>query len=158
MVQNAERHKRNPQFVDDAIAAIAHTVDRMGRLLTQLSQDAAAGAPRMVDLALVAERAALRAGERAPVPRVIVSERPSVHADPERLAAVVEHILRNAQDATPEDGNVEIIVGTRGGVPRLSVSDTGCGMDVQFLRAATVPSIRYDQGLARHGHRRLPGA
>lgn len=134
VVQNAERHKRNPQFVDDAIAAIAHTVDRMGRLLTQLSQDAASGVPRMVDLALVAERAALRAGERAPVPRVIVSERPSVHADPERLAAVVEHILRNAQDATPEDGNVEIVVGTRGGVPQLSVSDTGCGMDVQFLR------------------------
>ena len=62
VVQNAERHKRNPQFVDDAMSAIAHTVDRMGRLLTQLSQDAASGAPRTVDLAQVAERAALRVG------------------------------------------------------------------------------------------------
>jgi putative PEP-CTERM system histidine kinase len=134
VVQNAERHKRNPQFVDDAMAAIAHTVDRMGRLLAQLSQDAAAGSPRTVDLALVAERAALRAGERAPVPRVVVSERPSVLADPERLATVLEHILRNAQDATPEDGNVEIIVGMRGGAPQLTVSDTGGGMDAEFIR------------------------
>lgn len=134
VVQNAERHKRNPQFVDDAMSAIAHTVDRMGRLLTQLSQDAASGAPRTVDLAQVAERAALRSGERAPVPRVHVTERPSVNADPERLAAVVEHILRNAQDATPEDGSVEIIIGTRDGAPQLTVSDSGCGMDAQFIR------------------------
>ncbi len=134
VVQNAERHKRNPQFVDDAMAAIAHTVDRMGRLLTQLSQGAASGFTRTVDLAEIAERAALRAGERAPVPRVIVLERPAVSADPERLATVIEHILRNAQDATPEDGNVELIVGTRDGAPLMTVSDNGCGMDAQFMR------------------------
>ncbi len=134
IVHNAERHKRNPQFVDDAIATIANTVDRMGRLLTQLGQGDSSGTIREVDLAELAERAAQRAAGRKPAPSVVVRARPRVQADAERLATVIEHVVRNAQDATPQDGEVSVEVDDANGEPRVLVRDTGCGMDAEFIR------------------------
>jgi signal transduction histidine kinase len=57
-----------------------------------------------------------------------------VFADLERLAAVIEHAIRNAQDATPSHGEVRVEIGVREGQPQLAVSDTGTGMDPQFIR------------------------
>ncbi|MEW8083943.1 MAG: XrtA/PEP-CTERM system histidine kinase PrsK [Candidatus Thiodiazotropha endolucinida] len=38
VVKNAERHKNNPEFMDDAVKTIGNAVSKMGRLLTQLRQ------------------------------------------------------------------------------------------------------------------------
>ncbi len=38
IVSNAEKHKRNPEFVDDAIATIANSTERMQRLIEQLQR------------------------------------------------------------------------------------------------------------------------
>ncbi len=59
---------------------------------------------------------------------------PSIPADPEQLGQVVLNILRNAVEATPQGGTIE--VGTRiaaseleeGEVLQIIVSDTGCGI------------------------------
>ena len=37
IVSNAEKHKRNPEFVDDAIATIANSTGRMQRLISSCS-------------------------------------------------------------------------------------------------------------------------
>ena len=39
IVENAEKHKRNPDFVDDAIETIAGSVERMKRVMRQLKRD-----------------------------------------------------------------------------------------------------------------------
>jgi len=132
--QNAERHRRNPEFVDDAFRTISSSVGRMTKLVSQLGSGTDTGTMQTVDLATVAERAALRSSGRAPVPQVVAQSRPIVFADMERLAAVVEHAIRNAQDATPSQGEVRIEVGGEGGLPYLNVVDTGAGMDVAFIR------------------------
>ena len=36
IVDNAEKHKRNPEFIDDAISTIAGSVGRMKRIMQQL--------------------------------------------------------------------------------------------------------------------------
>jgi signal transduction histidine kinase len=76
----------------------------------------------------------LRCSGRTPVPQVLVQSRPVVFADMERLAAVVEHAIRNAQDATPSQGEVRVEVGEDRQLPCLAVIDTGEGMDVAFIR------------------------
>lgn len=134
VVSNAAKHKRNPDFVDDAIATIANSVDRMGKLLTQLSQDARSGATRQVSLADVARRVALRAGTRQPVPQVTVSADVAVNADPEQLAMVLDHVVRNAQDATTSSGTVIVDIGQEAGSPQVRVTDDGQGMDETFVR------------------------
>ncbi len=43
IVANAERHKHNPEFIDDAIDTIANAVERMTRLIEQLRGATATG-------------------------------------------------------------------------------------------------------------------
>jgi signal transduction histidine kinase len=56
-----------------------------------------------------------------------------VLADPDRFAAVLDHVLRNAQEATPE-GSVSVHLGASQGEVMLVVRDTGAGMDPVFIR------------------------
>lgn len=131
--QNAERHKRNPEFVDDAMRTIGASAARMTKLIAQLTTGET-GTMRTCDLADVVERAAIRRGSISPVPQVVVADRPTVFADAERLAAVIEHAIANAQEATPPAGEVRIEVGRDSANPVISIVDTGCGMDEDFVR------------------------
>lgn len=147
VVTNAERHKRNPEFIDDAIGTIANAVERMTRLIDQLRDQAAAGAAARsyVQLDELVTHAVGRCSLRLPAPQFERwgKEPMYVKADPERLGAVVEHVIRNAQDATQETsalrdggtgGSVTVQLGTVGGSATLIVSDTGPGMDPEFVR------------------------
>jgi signal transduction histidine kinase len=64
---------------------------------------------------------------------VAIDEPVHVLADPERFAAVLDHVLRNAQDATP-GGSVNVHLGRMQGEVTLVVRDTGAGMDAEFIR------------------------
>jgi putative PEP-CTERM system histidine kinase len=134
VVHNAEKHKRNPEFVDDAIATIANSVDRMSRLLVQLTQGQAAEQRRSVDLADLLARVVQRAANRLPHPTLKVISDCSTEADPDRLIMVLDHVIRNAQDATGENGEVEIELDCEAQAPRIHVRDNGIGMDETFQR------------------------
>jgi putative PEP-CTERM system histidine kinase len=135
LVANAARHRHDPEFVEDAISTISNAVERMTRLIGQLQGRDLAGTRREVDLAAVTRAAVQRAQARRPA--VTVSgqlDGATVDADPERLTTVIDHVLRNAQDATPPGGSVELLLATEGASARLTVSDTGAGMDAEFVR------------------------
>src|SRR5690606_13316718 len=142
----------NPEFVDDAISTIANSTERMQRLIEQLQRREVHATKRRVALADIARRACERCGGRTPVPACTTgAEQPWVEADPERLTMVVEHVIRNAQDATPDDVRVTVTVGVDGSdsaadaapaetssrlrVPAatLTVTDTGAGMTREFV-------------------------
>lgn len=134
IVENSTRHKRNPEFIDDAIATISNTVERMSRLIEQLRGRNEREGMEVVDLAALAREAAARCQDRPPRPAVRCQAPASVRANKERLTSVVEHLIRNAQDATSESGSIEIEV--LGSVSRaqLTVTDNGSGMTADFLR------------------------
>ncbi len=135
VVSNAERHKRNPEFVDDAIATIGNSVERMQRLLEQLQRGGAGGRSQQVDLGDLATEVAVRCAGRKPEP-LVVADTPglSVRADPERLTAAIEHLVRNAQDATPDTGEVTLELGQDSGMAIIRIRDNGGGMSDQFVR------------------------
>jgi putative PEP-CTERM system histidine kinase len=134
IVDNAERHKRNPEFVDDAIGTIANAVERMTRLIEQLRGSTPAERTARVDLGEIAREAARRCAVREPPPLVEAAQRIMVWANLERLTTVIEHIVRNAQDAAEAGGRVEIAVTSVGAQALLTVSDNGSGMDAAFVR------------------------
>jgi len=135
IVVNAKRHKSNPEFIDDTIDTIANASDRMTRLIEQLRGDAQSGALQRVDLGEIAALAVKRCADRAPLPVLsAVAGGCLLRADRERLQAVLEHLVRNAQDATPAGGTINVTVDGTGQVARLVVTDTGAGMDSQFIR------------------------
>ncbi len=135
VVRNAERHKHNPEFVEDAISTIANAAGRMERLIEQLRQGSVAELNQRVLLERVIDRAVANLAAEAPVPVVsFVDEDMWVDADFERLVAVFGHLLRNAQEATPEYGEITVMLERHDEEAWVVVKDSGSGMDETFIR------------------------
>jgi len=134
VVKNAEKHRHNPEFVDDAIGTIANSVSRMRRLMEQLSSGSTQSTRRPVSLSDTLRDAIKRSEPRLPKP-VFDSDETSVlvEADRERLTTVTEHLIRNAQDATDDDGQINITAEVSDSVVTVNISDTGCGMTPEFI-------------------------
>lgn len=135
LVANAARHRHNPVFVDDAIGTIHNTAERMTRLIEQLQSRDMQGAARAVDLAAIARAAVTRSGARLPAVHLqpVIGEL-FVEADPERLGAIIDHVIRNAQEATPADRPISLRVDAAGADVCLHVIDEGAGMEPDFVR------------------------
>jgi putative PEP-CTERM system histidine kinase len=134
LVANAAKHRANPVFVDDAIDTIRNTSERMTRLIEQLQRRDMQGSSRSVELAPIVAAAVSRSQAREPAVRVEGQlETQTVMADPERLTSILEHVIRNAQDAAP-GGNVVLKMEADDKEIRLTVVDDGVGMNDDFLR------------------------
>ncbi len=133
IVTNAERHRRNPEFVDDAISTVANAARRMERLIVQLHMREEQGAVRRNPIVQLARLAVQRSSMQRPVPELQVSDEATVLVDADRFVAAVEHLLRNAQEATPPDGTVRLRVDTVGRDVRLTLTDSGSGMSREFI-------------------------
>jgi putative PEP-CTERM system histidine kinase len=132
--QNASHHKHNPQFVDDAMETVAASAARMTKLINQLKGVPDSGTMNTAELSDIVQRAAKRCAVRAPQPLVNVLARPTIFADVERLGSVIEHAIRNAQEATPAAGEVRIEIDRVDDHPVVRIIDTGTGMDQTFVR------------------------
>jgi len=135
VVTNAERFRDNPKFVDDAIDTIANSVSRMKRLMEQLTRGFKTPAKVRTNLREALTNAAQRSNALRPSATLPESDASIyVMADPARLTTVFEHLIRNAQDATADDGKIEIDITLSEKSAIVSISDTGEGMSPEFIR------------------------
>jgi PAS domain S-box-containing protein len=58
---------------------------------------------------------------------------PVIDADPDRLRQILWNLLSNAVKFTPDGGWIEVEALQEGTFVRIRVSDSGCGIDAQFL-------------------------
>jgi len=137
VVSNAERHRDNPAFVEDAFTTVDHAVQKMNRLLAQLRKGRMASQPqKSVHLCRMLEEVVAAHGGQRPVPRLSLCEASGlkVIADGDRLAAVIGHLVQNAQDATDDGGEIQVRLRKAGDRAVIEIEDTGCGMDAAFVR------------------------
>ena len=135
IVANAEKHKRNPEFVDDAIATIAGSVERMKSVMEQLRRGQSDKSIKRRELRLLASSAVERCVHRQPHPELIVSEKGlKVSAEPQEFITVLANLIKNAQEAATVDGSVRVIVGKDGSCGVIQVEDDGAGMSEEFIR------------------------
>ena len=135
VVANAERFRDNPKFVDDAIDTIANSVSRMKRLMEQLTKGFKTPQKRSTNLREVLSSAVQRSSELRPEPALLdLDGSIQVMADAEHLTTVFGHLIRNAQDATADSGKIEIAVSVSNERVSVSISDTGEGMNAEFIR------------------------
>ena len=135
MVQNAAKHKGNPEFFEDVVATIDNSVARMSKLLQQLQSGETTGPRQRVRVAAAAADAVDRCKSREPVP-VLVDDSADLHVwiDRERLTAVLAHLIRNAQEATTRDGKITVRIGPADPGAQIEIEDDGCGMELEFVR------------------------
>jgi putative PEP-CTERM system histidine kinase len=136
VVSNAARHRNNPQFMEDAIRTVENSVNKMNRLLAHLRSGPDAGQQRAsVDVCEVLDDVTTTMSAGFPQPQIDCQVTGlCVRADRDRLAAVIGHVVRNAQDATPDHGMVIIRLFKQNDQAVIEVQDNGGGMDEAFIR------------------------
>lgn len=135
VVKNAKRHKRNPEFVDDAMQTIANSVTRMKQVMDQLRTGKADSGRKKTLLKFLVSAAVDRCSGKSPAPQIDLDGSDlAVEVDTERFVMVLSHLIQNAQDATADDGTVTVTVRRLDGRAVVTVSDSGCGMTPEFLR------------------------
>jgi signal transduction histidine kinase len=70
-------------------------------------------------------------------------------ADPRLVRQILLNLLANALKFTPRGGRVRVDVDVDDGAPRLSVTDTGIGMDESQIPKALAPFVQIDSRLSR---------
>jgi putative PEP-CTERM system histidine kinase len=135
VVANAERHKRNPDFVDDAMRTIANSVDRMRRVMDQLKRGDSSPATKSTLLKFVVSNAVDRCASGKPAPSLNLDDNDAtVTVDADRLTMVITHLIRNAQDATDADGWIKVSTTSNAQSVSVVVEDNGPGMTKEFIR------------------------
>lgn len=135
LVKNAEKHKENPEFVSDAFETVKNSVNKMSRMLLQL-QKSKTGEDliKRTDLNQALQSAINNQAHNAPgVQWQEPQQQLYVLADNDRLTAVLQHLIQNAQEATADDGQIVIEVKDVERDCVVDIRDSGVGMDKDFL-------------------------
>ncbi|MCP5011039.1 MAG: PEP-CTERM system histidine kinase PrsK, partial [Aestuariibacter sp.] len=85
---------------------------------------------------LISDVIAQRCQSHQPLPVMQVKDETSVVVDQEKFANVMYHLISNAQQATPDDGQVDItvVLDAERKYQLIFIEDTGCGMDDEFIK------------------------
>jgi len=153
VVKNAEKHQHNPEFMEDAINTVDNAVDRMNRLLAQLrSGKTDQESLEITDLNLVLNSVISEKSNGLPAPIYTNNlESLFVQANEVRLVSVIGHIVQNAQDATSENGKIQLQLEKNGNNALVTVTDTGCGMDQEFMNERLFKPFDTTKGLTGMG-------
>ena len=139
VARNAEKHKSNPEFLDDAFATVAGTSSSIKRLLDQLrNRQVQAEKKVTVDLATLVDTVISKQAGQLPLPQLEQSVKSCrVIAEKERLEHVLTHFIDNARQATGEDGSISIRLSVEAGEVSMCVveiADDGHGMAADFIQ------------------------
>ena len=137
VVTNAGKHKHNPRFMEDAITTVENSVNKMNRLLEHLRSDVIQAQQDSDTIELCDTLASIVQTMSAgrPVPTLDCQARNlQVLADRERFEAIIGHLIRNAQDATPDEGRIIVRLFKRNDRAIVEVQDNGSGMDKEFIK------------------------
>jgi len=150
---NAERHRDNPEFVADAFRTVANARDRLERTQAQLRNvQPRAEAPReVIPLRELLKEAIAQSQAAQPIPSLEVQADAEVSGDREALKNVLLHLVRNAQEATPDSGQIHLTLYTEEGWAIMLVADDGAGMDEDFLRQRIFRPFQTTKGNAGMG-------
>ncbi|MES9988596.1 MAG: XrtA/PEP-CTERM system histidine kinase PrsK [Candidatus Thiodiazotropha endolucinida] len=153
VVKNAERHKNNPEFMDDAVKTIGNAVSKMGRLLTQLRQgrfESTKSKEFYVEESVA--QAVNQLYAYLPKPRLTINANfLKIIADKDRFTAIMVHMIKNAQEASQEDGKVDVTVDRDNNDAVITIEDNGVGMDALFIKERLFRPFQTTKGNAGMG-------
>src|SRR5690554_1350749 len=154
LVNNAEKHKSNPAFIDDMISTTDHAVRKMTNLVDHIrkpAQDSMDNTQKL-DLTNLVSGLIEHYSKRNPPPKLEGAQpRIIVKADPVQLKSVLGHLIQNAQDATPPDGEVNLSLKIATGNVVLFIQDSGCGMSEDFISNRLFKPFESTKGLTGMG-------
>jgi len=136
VTRNAEKHKDNPEFIEDAFATVENAASDINRLLEQFrNKYVQHEKTSIVELASLIQKVIATKQSHLPTPCLDPLYKPCyVVAEKSRLTNVLAHLIDNAQQATEEEGFITITLTNKGVMQIIEIKDTGHGMDADFIK------------------------
>jgi signal transduction histidine kinase len=128
----------------------------MDKMLYQLTDKNATqgGADSLVSLSeCVIQVVEQRCASYLPTPNVTVNSETPVVLDKDKLSNVIYHLVSNAQQATSDDGKVDLGIELSADerYMLINIVDTGCGMSEDFIRTRLFKPFDTTKGNAGMG-------
>ncbi len=134
VVENAKKHKENPAFVEDAIRTIENSVERMSKLLGKMQQRGPSKV-RSLELQKILLESVNKCRDKKPAPSLRLNDEPLwVAGDRDHLVMILAHVIKNAQEATPTNGFVDVFTSRDREFAIITVEDNGQGMSDKFIK------------------------
>ncbi len=134
IVKNAEKHKHNPEFIEDAIDTLENVVKKMQNLVNQLRQRNVQDSRSTFDMVKVIQDIVKQQSAHKPVPAFTTElTECCINGEQEKISAILGHLIQNAQDATEDNGLIMISLEETGRNAIIKITDTGIGMDEKFI-------------------------
>jgi len=134
LLSNAEKHKANPEFQKDMLETVDLSVQKMRRLLQKLSAGTGMEQPVPLLIENVLQQAVTDKSVAEPRPVLEIQDAGlEVLANRTSLERVIGHLIQNAIEATPKNGQVVVRLSKGEGTAIVEVRDTGHGMSAEFM-------------------------
>jgi putative PEP-CTERM system histidine kinase len=136
VVQNMEKNFSNPAFQKDAMGSVSNIVEKMERMMARLSALSAAPIPCKTQMDLNELLRAVMSEMKGTIrSRVVADYRdlPKIWVDPEQMMTVIRNLVRNADEATSNGGEIHLATEVKDGRVLVSVSDNGCGIPREYM-------------------------
>ena len=109
ITSNAQKHRNNPEFVDDVFETITSATTRLDKVLTQLrNKQVAEASQKQINLNELINKVVAQRNVDLPSISIEISENIDLLIEDETFNSVLNHLLQNAQEATSNEGWVKI--------------------------------------------------
>ncbi|MCU4675575.1 PEP-CTERM system histidine kinase PrsK [Catenovulum sp. 2E275] len=154
ILANAQKHKNNPEFIDDTFETLGYTKQRMEKMLSQLMNKTADENKTQQSISLnqlIEQVISNQCQNMLPAPQFISKSPIEINLDTEKFSNVLYHLIDNAQQATADSGRVTIIVDQQPTLAVIKIEDTGCGMSAEFIKDKLFKPFETTKGNAGMG-------
>ena len=170
MVQNAEKHKHNPAFIDDMINTTDHTVKKMQHILQQLKEshsseqelnqtenDQSSSTQKQPSALVKQALNDILNVHQHSSPTIDftcdpgIDEQTKVAIDQSKLSTALNHLVQNALESTPDSGKVALRATLNGDQLNVIVQDSGFGMSKAFIETQLFSPFESTKGLTGMG-------
>ncbi len=136
LLNNAKQHKSNPEFIDDTFETLEHTKSRMDNMLKQLMEknvDSSSNVDHVNIAELVKDVIELKCATLLPLPNFKYETPIYLDINADKLSNILYNLISNAQQASDDEGNVDIQVSENDDTVVIDIMDDGCGMSQNFI-------------------------
>lgn len=133
---NAEKHRDNPEFIDDVFETVESATQRLEKVLSQLrKKQVEQSSHSQADLVSIVTKVVSQCNIRQPKVEVEQQGECETFIDSESFQSVIQHLIQNAQEATASDGWVKVSLIKKKRTIRIAIEDNGCGMSEEFINS-----------------------
>ena len=149
---NAEKHRNNPDFVDDVFETVESATERLGKVLSQLrNKQVAQSKKKETDIAELISKVVQQRNVIKPEVQIEQIQPSTIEVDKETLHSVLNHLIQNAQEATNDDGWVKVNVLSTAKIIQITIEDNGSGMSADFIKTRLFKPFDTTKGNAGMG-------